>query len=188
MNLPNKLTVSRLYMTALMVALLSINIQYSHLMALVLFVLAAITDALDGHLARTKYGVSDFGKLMDPLADKVLTSAAFILLAKPGIELIPAWFAVIIVTREFMVTGLRLLVAGRGTVMPAGIWGKLKTIFQMIAISLGLLALGLGDCGVVIPDFAYYLTKAIMWLAMVFTLISGIEYFWKYREEFMHGA
>ncbi|MFC1467166.1 CDP-diacylglycerol--glycerol-3-phosphate 3-phosphatidyltransferase [Verrucomicrobiota bacterium] len=186
MNLPNKLTVSRLYMTALMVFFLSVHIQYSYLVAFLLFVLAAITDWLDGHLARTKYGVSDFGKLMDPLADKVLTSAAFIAFVQLG--MVPAWFAVIIVTREFMVTGLRLLVAGRGTVMPAGIWGKLKTIFQMIAISLGLLILGLGDCGVESNAIAEFITGSIMWLAMIFTVVSGVEYFWKYREEFMHGA
>lgn len=186
MNLPNKLTVSRLYMTALMVLFLSIHFQYSYLAAFFLFILAAITDALDGHLARTKYGVSDFGKLMDPLADKVLTSAAFISFVQ--LNMIPAWFAVTIVTREFMVTGLRLLVAGRGTIMPAGIWGKLKTIFQMIAISLGLLMLGLGDCGIESCIYAYWLSDIVMWLALIFTVISGVEYFWKYREEFMHGA
>lgn len=186
MNLPNKLTVSRLYMTALMVFFLSINLQYSHLIALILFAFAAITDALDGHLARTKYGVTDFGKLMDPLADKVLTSAAFISFVQIG--MIPAWFAVIIVSREFMVTGLRLLVAGRGTVMPAGIWGKLKTIFQMIAISLSLLILGIGDFGIESYIYVHYLNSIMMWLAMIFTVVSGVEYFWKYRAEFMHGA
>jgi CDP-diacylglycerol--glycerol-3-phosphate 3-phosphatidyltransferase len=188
MNLPNKLTVSRLYMTALMVFFLSIHMKYSYLIAFLLFIAAAATDALDGHLARTKYGVTDFGKLMDPLADKVLTSAAFILFAKPGLEIIPAWFAVLIITREFMVTGLRLLVAGRGTIMPAGIWGKLKTIFQMIAISLILLILALGDFGITSCIYATYLTNAILGLALIFTVISGVEYFWKYRKEFMHGA
>ena len=122
MNLPNKLTVSRFYMTALMMAVLSFNFRYANVSALILFIAAALTDALDGHLARTKYGTTDFGKLMDPLADKVLTSAAFIAFVKIG--LIPAWFAVVIITREFMVTGLRLLVAERGVVMSAGIWGK----------------------------------------------------------------
>ena len=186
MNLPNKLTVSRLYMTALMVIFLSISVQYANLAAFLLFVIAAATDALDGHLARTKYGVTDFGKLMDPLADKVLTSAAFVLFAQLGI--IPAWFAVVIITREFMVTGLRLLVAGRGTIMPAGIWGKLKTIFQMVAIGLYLLILGLTDFQVECCVYADYLAQIVMWLALIFTAVSGIEYFWKYREEFMHGA
>ena len=186
MNLPNKLTVSRLYMTALMVFCLSFHVQYSYMAAFILFMMAAITDALDGHLARTKYGVTDFGKLMDPLADKVLTSAAFIAFVQ--LNMIPAWFAITIITREFMVTGLRLLVAGRGTVMPAGIWGKLKTIFQMISISLALLLLGLGDCGIESCVYAHWLTFITMYLALTFTIISGVEYFWKYREEFMHGA
>lgn len=188
MNLPNKLTVSRLYMTALMVFFLSVHFRYSYLISFILFLLAAITDGLDGHLARTKYGVTDFGKLMDPLADKVLTSAAFILLAQPEINMVPAWFAVVIITREFMVTGLRLLVAGRGTIMPAGIWGKLKTIFQMIAISLALLLLGVSDCGLGCGVYAHYAVSAIMALALIFTVVSGVEYFWKYREEFMRGA
>ncbi len=186
MNLPNKLTVSRFYMTGLMMAALSINFHYSSVVALLLFIFASLTDALDGHLARSKYGTTDFGKLMDPLADKVLTSAAFIAFVQIGI--IPAWFAVVIITREFMVTGLRLLVAERGVVMSAGIWGKLKTIFQMIAITFAFVILACCDFRVAACSYAIISMNFLMWSAMILTVISGVDYFWKYRAEFMEGA
>jgi CDP-diacylglycerol--glycerol-3-phosphate 3-phosphatidyltransferase len=137
MNPPNILTLSRFGMAALLMICLSVTFPGSMIAALIVFVLAAITDALDGHLARTIYGCTDFGKLMDPLADKVLTAAAFIGFIELGV--LPAWMVTLILAREFMVTGLRLLAADKGIVLAAGIWGKHKTIWQMVFISVVLL-------------------------------------------------
>ena len=125
MNIPNILTLSRF------------SFPGSMILAFLIFILAAVTDALDGHLARTVYGCTDFGKLMDPLADKVLTAAAFIGFVQ--MDVMPGWMVTLILAREFMVTGLRLLAADKGTVLAAGIWGKHKTIWQMVFISIVLL-------------------------------------------------
>ncbi len=148
MNLPNALTLSRFVMAAVMMALLASAFPFARTLALVIFALSALTDAFDGHLARTRYGVTPFGELMDPLADKVLVCAAFVGLIEihaPGSTrpLVPAWVVVLIVSREFLVTGLRLLAAGEGRTIPAGTWGKHKTIWQMVALSILLLGLAL---------------------------------------------
>jgi len=137
MNPPNILTLSRFGMAFLLMVCLSVSFPGAAPLALIIFILAAITDALDGHLARTVYGCTDFGALMDPLADKVLTAAAFIGFVELGV--MPAWMVTLILAREFMVTGLRLLAADKGIVLAAGIWGKHKTIWQMIFIIIVLL-------------------------------------------------
>lgn len=137
MNLPNQLTLSRFGMAGLLIIFLNATFPGAAVISLIVFVLAAITDALDGHLARNVYGCTDFGKLMDPLADKVLTAAAFIGFVELGV--MPAWMVTLILAREFMVTGLRLLAADKGIVLAAGVWGKHKTIWQMIFISVVLL-------------------------------------------------
>lgn len=137
MNPPNILTLSRFGMAGLLMICLSVSFPGAGIVALIVFILAALTDALDGHLARTVYGCTDFGKLMDPLADKVLTAAAFIGFVE--LNIIPAWMVTLILAREFMVTGLRLIAADKGIVLAAGIWGKHKTIWQMVFISIVLL-------------------------------------------------
>jgi CDP-diacylglycerol--glycerol-3-phosphate 3-phosphatidyltransferase len=137
MNPPNLLTISRFILAGVFTACLSIPFPGAPLAAVVFFGIAALTDALDGHLARTIYGCSDFGKLMDPLADKVLTAAAFIGFVE--LEIMPAWMATLILSREMMVTGLRLLAVDKGVVIAAGTLGKHKTVWQMIFISAVLL-------------------------------------------------
>jgi CDP-diacylglycerol--glycerol-3-phosphate 3-phosphatidyltransferase len=137
MNPPNALTLSRFGMAVVLMVCLSVTFPGSMPAAFVIFVLAALTDALDGHLARKVYGCTDFGKLMDPLADKVLTAAAFIGFVELGV--MPAWMVTLILAREFMVTGLRLLAADKGIILAAGIWGKHKTIWQMVFIGIVLL-------------------------------------------------
>jgi CDP-diacylglycerol--glycerol-3-phosphate 3-phosphatidyltransferase len=170
MNPPNILTLSRFGMAALLMICLSVTFPGSMILALVIFVLAAITDALDGHLARTIYGCTDFGKLMDPLADKVLTAAAFIGFIELGI--MPGWMVTLILSREFMVTGLRLLAADKGIVLAAGIWGKHKTVWQMVFISIALI-LGcfhcLEKCGVLLWWGGLFVTVLSVW--------SGWHYF-----------
>jgi len=138
MTPPNILTLSRFGMALLLMLCLSVSFPGAALLALIIFIIAALTDALDGHLARTVYGCTDFGKLMDPLADKVLTAAAFIGFVELGV--MPAWMVTLILAREFMVTGLRLLAADKGIVLAAGPWGKHKTIWQMIFIIAVLFA------------------------------------------------
>ena len=197
MNLANKLTVGRMGMTILLVAVLANRFPFSYLLALLLFIAAAITDYFDGKLAREKYGVTTFGKLMDPLADKLLVSAALISLVSPAMgNLLPAWMVIIIIAREFMVTGLRLLAAGEGTVIAAGAWGKHKTVWQLVAVITILVGVTftqdinplLLEAGIntsaqqwvtdSLPTIAYILGL----LATAITLISGWVYFRESKE------
>lgn len=137
MNLPNKITVARILLVPVFVVALLLPMDSANLIALGIFVIASITDSLDGHIARSRNMVTNFGKFLDPLADKLLVSSVLIALA--GMNKIPSWFVMVIVAREFMVTGIRLIASGEGRVIAASIWGKLKTITQIVAISLLLL-------------------------------------------------
>jgi len=158
---------------------MSIDFPYARVAALSVFIIASITDALDGYLARNHFGCSSFGKLMDPLADKVLVCAAFIGFVE--LDCIRAWMVVLIIAREFMVTGLRLLMIEKGTVMPAGMWGKVKTTVQMLAICLYFFGLiGKSDF-LPMPGspFAWWLGLGVSLL----TAWTGIVYFWQLRLE-----
>ena len=196
MNLPNTLTVSRLFAAVIVMLAMALPIPFSTTLALVVFVVASITDYWDGKLARMHYGVTAFGKLMDPLGDKVLVCAALVsfvgirLPFEPVYSLVPAWVVVVIIAREFAVTGLRLLVATReqGHIISAGSWGKLKTVWQMIAIisTFVLLAaredvfrfLNLSEAFLRQYDAAFVITSWILsTLVVVVTLISGWKYF-----------
>jgi CDP-diacylglycerol--glycerol-3-phosphate 3-phosphatidyltransferase len=148
--------------------------------ALVVFIAAALTDAADGHIAR-KYGLAtNFGKLMDPLADKILTASAFVCFVDTGI--IPAWVVIVILSREFLITGLRSVAASEGVVIAAGFSGKLKTVLQMATIALFLIAKSVS----VLLDQMY----SVVWIvavvclvaALVATVYSGVEYLWKSRK------
>ena len=196
MNLPNTLTVSRLFAAVIVMLAMALPIPFSTSLAFAVFVAASITDYWDGKLARMHYGVTAFGKLMDPLADKVLVCAALVsfvgirLPFEPVYSLVPAWVVVVIIAREFAVTGLRLLVATReqGQIISAGSWGKLKTVWQMIAIisTFVLLAaredvfrfLDLSEAFLRQYDAAFVITSWILsTLVVVVTLISGWKYF-----------
>jgi CDP-diacylglycerol---glycerol-3-phosphate 3-phosphatidyltransferase len=200
MNLPNQLTCSRFVFALLMLFTLSVSFPYAKSISLLLFVIASITDWLDGWLARNKYGTSTFGKLMDPLADKVLVTVALVCfveinfdLAYPEASLVPAFLVVPILIREFMVTGLRLLAVEKGVVISAGPMGKWKTAIQMVAIIFTLLSLVLvedvlaGIDSVMLTSIEYTL-HWIIWMLMtgatVITLLSGSEYFIKNRHLF----
>jgi len=203
MNLPNRLTVARLYITAGFVAsmtlawsrkspgdpgwtpLLSWNWGYTA--ALIFFVAASITDYFDGALARRHNLVTDFGKLMDPVADKVLMAAAFICLIPE--HAIPAWAAIVIISREFLITGLRLLAASKGAVLPADKMGKHKTVWQMVTVIYFLLLLALMEferAGLIHGLFWWahawrYGGAALIALALALTLYSAGGYLWKNR-------
>ena len=166
MNLPNKLTVVRMALVPFFVAslLLSGSNETLKWVALVLFVVASLTDFLDGYIARKYNLITNFGKFMDPLADKILTISGMICLIELG--RIPSWIVVIIVAREFIISGFRLIAAENGVVIAANYWGKFKTTFQMIIIILMI---------VNIPQLQI-LTNLPMWIALALTIISLVTY------------
>ena len=176
-DLPNHLTISRFWMTAVMMVCMTLDFPYARIAALVIFIVASITDALDGYLARNFFGCTSFGKLMDPLADKVLVCAAFVGFVE--LDSLRAWMVVLIIAREFMVTGMRLLMIEKGIVMPAGPWGKVKTTVQMLAICLYFFGLIWDSAYLPMPgtDFAWWLGLGTALL----TAWSGVVYFWQQR-------
>jgi CDP-diacylglycerol--glycerol-3-phosphate 3-phosphatidyltransferase len=193
MNLPNQLTASRFVLTVAFLVALFIQFPYHESVAFVLFVAASITDWMDGAIARSRNLVTNFGKLMDPLADKILTCSAFIAFVE--LKYLPAWMAVLIVARELAITGLRLLAASKNVVLAAEGWGKHKTIWQIITIIALLVQHGYGEWGAVgrvvfgwhlfgqawvVPFAAFSL-----WLTMALTVISGWLYLWRNRELFL---
>jgi CDP-diacylglycerol--glycerol-3-phosphate 3-phosphatidyltransferase len=183
MNLPNQLTVARLVLTVFFVASLSIAFPFHHTLALVLFVVAAATDYLDGEIARRCNLITDFGKLMDPLADKILTAAAFICLIPA--DALPAWVVIVIIAREFLITGLRLLAGAKGVVLPAEKLGKHKTAWQMATILFFLALLALGDWSADrwawTPWAWRNVGTTLVIVTTVLTVYSGAGYFWKNR-------
>lgn len=172
MNIANKLTVLRIIMVPFFMLFLMLDITNPVYItiALVLFIVASLTDTLDGQLARRYNMITDFGKLMDPLADKMLTTAAFLGLMSFGRA--SAWAVMIILTREFIVSGIRLVAAGDGKVIAASIWGKLKTVFQMVAIIASILLL----YPAVPEETAVLITSVLIWLSAGVTLVSGADY------------
>jgi CDP-diacylglycerol--glycerol-3-phosphate 3-phosphatidyltransferase len=178
MNIPNQLTVLRLLLTLPFVFALSVNFPGAKLLALVIFVIGSLTDYADGHIARKFNLITDFGKLMDPLVDKIMTMSAFICLVALGT--LPAWAVIIIVSREFLITGLRLIAAAQGKVLPAERLGKHKTVWQIVTILFCLLLVtaspGLGpNVSAVLHETAFILVCFTVGL----TLWSGISYFAK---------
>lgn len=183
MNLPNQLTVLRVLLIPVFVAVLAINpdwgqwdvlgaeLPVSHFVAAMIFSVAAITDWLDGYLARKNKLVTNFGKFMDPLADKMLVAAALVYLVE--LEFVAAWVVVIILCREFAVTGLRLVASDEGLVLAAGNSGKAKTWVQLTSI----IAFLLHDIGFALLNIPF--AEITMWLALVLTIYSGVEYFSK---------
>lgn len=182
MNLPNKLTLLRVILVPFFLLFMYINIPFNFAIALVIFAAASITDALDGHIARKNNLVTNFGKFLDPLADKVLViSALCVFTEMPDVKMgaIPL---IIIVAREFMVSGLRLLAADSGVVVAAGMWGKLKTAFTMVTIIGILLWLSIvNDFSFNIPDgianaVDSVIIPALVWISTALTIISGAVY------------
>jgi CDP-diacylglycerol--glycerol-3-phosphate 3-phosphatidyltransferase len=204
MNLPNRLTIARFYLTACFVASMTLGWRWrspadqpwgptplswswGYSAGLAFFVAAAVTDYFDGAIARKRNLVTNFGKLMDPVADKVLIAAAFICLIPE--HAIPAWAAIVIISREFLITGLRLLAAHQGVVLPAEKLGKHKTAWQMVTVIYFLLLLSLAEferAGAIHGLFWWahawcYGGIALIALAVGLTLYSGFGYLWKNR-------
>lgn len=187
-NVPNLLSLSRLLTTVLVFVLILLNTPWAFLVATALLILASVTDFFDGYLARRLKVVSSLGVFLDLTADKIFVSA--ILIALVQIALVPAWIVVIIVAREFLVTGLRSMAAAKGRVIPAGIWGKQKTTITLIALCLLLLAKGLGAHQLsLFPPMLHFTSQTVNFseilllvadagliLAMIWTALSGAEY------------
>lgn len=189
MNLANKLTIIRIILVPVFLVFMAVEgIQYFKIIAIVVFIIASITDKLDGYIARSRNQITRFGKLMDPLADKLLVTAALVSLVE--YHIIPAWVSMIIIAREFAVTGLRTVAAAEGIVIAASPWGKAKTFTQIIAIVIALLNLNSKDVsidflGKITWNFSSFfnvLTLVTMGIAIVITIISGVDYFVKNKE------
>ena len=202
MNLPNQLTLLRMGLAFAMPVFLLTDFPFSKTLALLVFVIASITDYWDGRLARTRCGISTFGQLMDPLADKILVCSVFICFVAQD-QIVPAWIVIVIISREFMVTGLRLLAANQGRIIPAGRWGKHKTVWQIVAIIAILVGeLVRNDLLPLLvspktlapflvlyydPFFAYVTFAVTFWVAAL-TVISGWVYFRECKDMVMKDA
>lgn len=182
MNLPNKLTVARIVLAPLFLLLFMMDFPCHYLIAGLVFGAAALTDMFDGRIARQRGLVTNFGKFLDPLADKMLTTAAFLGFLAIGVT--DVWAVMLILTREFMVTSVRLLAAKGGTVVAASMAGKLKTVMQFVAIIYMLAALQvmawfpLPILGTVLPIIG----NILIWISVILTMISGFQYVWNCRQ------
>ena len=189
MNLPNKLTVFRVILIVPFVLILLGGyaqwdwfmtlfggiLEYTDYIALGLFIVASLTDLLDGKIARKYNLVTNFGKFMDPLADKLLVCAALICLIE--LERIPSWIVIIIISREFIISGFRLVAADNQVVIAASYWGKFKTTFQMVMVCLMIANM----------DALSLLTQIVMWIAVVLTIVSLVDYLVKNKGVLMDG-
>lgn len=189
MNLANKLTILRMLLIPFFLIFITLEgLTYGKIIAIVIFIVASITDKLDGYIARTRNQITRFGKFMDPLADKLLVTAALISLVE--YHIIPSWVAMIIIAREFAVTGLRAVAASEGIVIAASPWGKIKTVTQIIAIILALINLNYNHVSLVFIKtiishphrILNWITGIAMFLAIAVTLISGFDYFIKNKD------
>ena len=179
MNLPNKLTTLRVIMIPFFVFFLlwqNGENRTFRMIALALFIIASLTDLLDGKIARKYNLVTNFGKFMDPLADKLLVCSALICLIE--LNALPAWIVIIIISREFIISGFRLIASDNGVVIAASYWGKFKTTFQMVSVVLLILD---------IPALAF-VTTICVWIALLLTIVSLVDYIYKNHKILTEGS
>ena len=179
MNLPNKLSTLRVIMTPFFVIFVLWQNGENHtfrMFALALFIIASLTDLLDGKIARKYNLVTNFGKFMDPLADKLLVCSALICLIE--LNALPAWMVIIIISREFIISGFRLIASDNGVVIAASYWGKFKTTFQMVSVVLLILD---------IPALAF-VTTICVWIALLLTIVSLVDYIYKNHKILTEGS
>lgn len=175
MNLPNKLTIARCILAAVYVVLMSIGHLASFVVAYAVFIVACVTDYYDGKIARTQNLVTNFGKLVDPVADKVLMTSAFIILMGFDVLRIPGWAIILILARDFTVTGARSLAAAEGHVLQANIWGKRKTVYQMIYVFTFMFFAMLFDAAGTYPSFfAFVPADSKQWVWMGYASLAAI--------------
>jgi CDP-diacylglycerol--glycerol-3-phosphate 3-phosphatidyltransferase len=186
MNWANRLTLSRLALTVLFVVSLSSSWQYARTAALVIFLVAGLTDFVDGEIAR-RYGViTNFGKLMDPLVDKIMVAAAFILLVP--LKAVPAWAATTVVARDFLITGLRLMASAKGRILPAESLGKQKTSWQIVTIVFFLALLSIAELQYASETSTWWVRAwgeagpILVWITVALTIYSGLAFAWRNRD------
>ena len=186
MNWANRITLSRLALTVLFVVSLNSSWQYARTTALVIFLIAGLTDFIDGEIAR-RYGIiTNFGKLMDPLVDKIMLAAAFISLVP--LKAVPAWAATTVVARDFLITGLRLMASAKGRILPAESLGKQKTSWQVITVLFFLGLFSASELRFANEESVWWLRAwnqagpILVWITVALTLYSGLAYAWRYRE------
>jgi CDP-diacylglycerol---glycerol-3-phosphate 3-phosphatidyltransferase len=186
MNWANRITLSRLALTVLFVVSLSSSWQYARTTALGIFLIAGLTDFIDGEIAR-RYGIiTNFGKLMDPLVDKIMLAAAFISLVP--LKAVPAWAATTVVARDFLITGLRLMASAKGRILPAESLGKQKTSWQVITVLFFLGLFSASELRFANEGSVWWLRAwnqagpILVWITVALTLYSGVAYAWRHRE------
>ena len=182
LNVPNILTIARIFITPVFLAVILMdNLPHKFLIACIIFSIGSITDAIDGHLARKNNQITNFGKFLDPIADKILTTSA--LLAFMSMGLCNTWIVMLVLTREFAIASVRMIAAAGGVVIPANIWGKIKTVSQM---TFTILIMLLGETWEIIsntnkvlfeklPDLSF-VSNGLLWITAILTVISGIIY------------
>ena len=182
LNVPNLLTIARIFITPIFLAVILMDtLPHRFLIACIIFSIGSITDAIDGHLARKNNEITNFGKFLDPIADKILTTSA--LLAFMSMGLCNIWIVMLVLTREFAIASVRMIAAAGGVVIPANIWGKIKTVSQMVFTILIML---LGEVWEIIskinvsifdklPDLSL-ISNGLLWITAILTIISGIIY------------
>ncbi len=171
MNLANKLTLLRVVLVPIFMAFLLVDNTACQITALLVFAIASLTDMLDGKIARKYNQITTFGKFADPLADKMLTTAAFLVFMQRGI--VDSWAIMLILVREFAVSGVRLAAAGEGNVIAASFFGKFKTVAQMAAIIITII---ITNIPVLEQSVSYTVSAALIWISVVFTVLSGVDY------------
>lgn len=194
MNLANRLTFMRILLVPIFIVFIAVRTPYGNIIATVVFIIAASTDKLDGYIARSRNQITVFGKFMDPLADKLLVTAALISLVE--LQIIPGWAATIIIAREFAISGLRTIAAAEGIVIAASQWGKAKTVVQIVAIIFALVKVNVDTIvdiklfiDAIIPkatSFLDIMTSISLYLAVVITIISGVDYFIKNKHAIIY--
>ena len=175
LNLPNKLTLARIIITPIFLFIMMWEaLPHHYLWGLIIFIAGSITDAVDGHLARKYNQITNFGKLLDPIADKILTTAA--LLAFLQLGLCNVWIVMIILTREFAISSIRMISAANGTVIPANIFGKIKTACQMIFTIIIMFLCELGEHFEKVAAVTPLISEILLWITAALALVSGIIY------------
>jgi CDP-diacylglycerol--glycerol-3-phosphate 3-phosphatidyltransferase len=186
MNWANRLTLGRLLLTIVFVVALGSSWQYARTYALVIFIVAGLTDFVDGEIARRYERVTNFGKLMDPLVDKIMMAAAFISLVP--LKAVPAWAATTVVARDFLITGLRLMASAKGHVLPAERLGKHKTSWQVVTVIFFLALLSVSELRYADERSTWWFRAwyeagpVLVWITVALTIYSGLGYAWRHRE------
>ena len=183
MNLPNRLTIARIILTPIFMITMLVDFPFHYLISLLIFAVASFTDMLDGHIARSRNLITNFGKFLDPLADKMLTTAAIIGFFAKGFGEGMAWVLFIVLFREFMISSLRLVLVSSDNrrVVAANIFGKIKTVTQMVGIIFGLVVMTFTkeiypSCPAMVVDMLYIIFNIFLWSSVIATILSGIIY------------